>query len=80
MFLDAINPDDQNPDRRQDVKVEAHPLSREEIEKALHTFEEQYGVPSDRMSEAFSRSPLREDPDFLEWSHLYATWQVWPER
>ena len=52
------------------VKVE--PLGLEEINSRLRQLEEKFGVPSERFVEAFSHSPLQEEPEFHEWSRLLA--------
>ena len=42
----------------------------------LTAFEDQYGVPSERLYEVFTvNGVLRETPDFEEWSFLYGTLQ-----
>jgi hypothetical protein len=48
-----------------------------EAREDLDDFERRYGVPSDRMEEAFTDAAgrLRETGDFLRWSDTLARWQ-----
>lgn len=47
----------------------------DKLEARLHEYEEKYGLPSDRLAEAFRSSPLQEDDDFHDWTLLYSAWQ-----
>lgn len=50
-------------------------VSIDKLEARLHEYEERYGVPSDRLTEAFTKSPIKETEDFHDWTLLYSAWQ-----
>lgn len=48
----------------------------DEIRAELDRFEAAYGVPSDRLGDAFVvEGELRETADFRRWDFVYACWQ-----
>ena len=60
------------------LKINFQPLSAEELRTRLSQFESRYGVPSERLADAFrdADGQLRETDDFLDWSQAYAAWRL----
>lgn len=58
------------------VRSEIRHTSPEQLRERLDAFESHYGIPSERLAEAFRNSPLNENAHFLEWSTLFAAWRV----
>jgi vacuolar-type H+-ATPase catalytic subunit A/Vma1 len=58
--------------------VANEPLTIEAVERQLRYFEDLYGVPSERLADAFRTSDgrLKELPDFHRWSLVYAAYLV----
>lgn len=49
----------------------------EELERRVARWEARYGVPSERLADAFARDgSVVEDDDYLEWSHDWAALQA----
>jgi hypothetical protein len=59
------------------LRTEVRFVTVKELETQLAEYEQRYGVPSDRLAEAFtSDGELRETEDFFTWSTLYAAFQA----
>ena len=56
------------------IKTDVRPTTIAQIETVVHSFEEHYGLPSDRMAEAFMEAGrLVETDDLHTWSQYYAS-------
>ena len=53
------------------MRVEVRPTTVADLEARLRCFEERYGVPSERLGDAFADG---ETDDLREWSGVYRTW------
>jgi hypothetical protein len=59
------------------MKSEARMITASDLRRRLELFENRYGIPSDRLAEAFTnQAGLRETDDFHSWSILYGAWQA----
>jgi hypothetical protein len=57
------------------VKSELRFVTAEDLRSQLAEYEARFGVPSDRLADAFSRDgELEETPEFLDWSALYSAY------
>jgi hypothetical protein len=59
------------------LKTEQRFVTVKDLQKRLAEYEERYGVPSDRLVDAFTADgELQETGDFHAWSALYAAFQA----
>jgi len=59
------------------IKVDLHTRTLDAVRDELAMFETRFGVPSDRLVDAFRvNGKLVETKDLHEWSSLYAFWQA----
>jgi hypothetical protein len=57
------------------VKTELHFVTAEDLRSQLAEYEARFGVPSDRLADAFRRDgQLDETQEFLDWSALYSAY------
>ena len=60
---------------RATVKTELRFVTAEDLRSQLAEYEARFGVPSDRLADAFRRDgELEETPEFLDWSALYSAY------
>ena len=60
---------------RATVKTELRFVTAEDLRSQLAEYEARFGVPSDRLADAFRRDgELEETQEFLDWSALYAAY------
>jgi hypothetical protein len=59
------------------LKTELRFVTVKDLQARLAEYEQRYGVPSDRLADAFVKDgELQETEDFLTWSTLYAASQA----
>ena len=59
------------------LKTELRFVTVKDLQARLSEYEERYGFPSDRLTDAFTvNGELQETEDFLDWSTLYAASQA----
>jgi hypothetical protein len=58
------------------MAVRVTPLTLEEIEERLRTFEARFGMPTAEFTRAFLNGQLRETDEFHEWAMLKAAREV----
>lgn len=59
------------------LKTELRFVTVKDLQARLSEYEQRYGVPSDRLADAFTvNGKLQETEDFLAWSTLYAASQA----
>ena len=59
------------------LKTELRFVTVKDLQARLSEYEQRYGVPSDRLADAFiTDGELQETEDFLAWSTLYAASQA----
>jgi hypothetical protein len=57
------------------VKAELRFVTAEDLRSQLAEYEARFGVPSDRLADAFRRDgQLEETQEFLDWSALYSAY------
>jgi hypothetical protein len=57
------------------VKTELRFVTAEDLRSQLAEYEARFGVPSDRLADAFRRDgELEETKEFLDWSALYSAY------
>ena len=60
---------------RATVKTELRFVTAEDLRSQLADYEARFGVPSDRLADAFRRDgELEETQEFLDWSALYSAY------
>ena len=60
---------------RATVKTELRFVTAEDLRSQLAEYEARFGVPSDRLADAFRRDgELEETQEFLDWSALYSAY------
>jgi hypothetical protein len=60
---------------RATVKTELRFVTAEDLRSQLAEYEVRFGVPSDRLADAFRRDgELEETQEFLDWSALYSAY------
>jgi hypothetical protein len=60
---------------RATVRAELRFVRAEDLRSQLAQFEARFGVPSDRLADAFRRDgDLEETQEFLDWSALYSAY------
>jgi hypothetical protein len=60
---------------RATVKTELRFVTAEDLRSQLAEYEAKFGVPSDRLADAFRRDgELEETQEFLDWSALYSAY------
>ena len=58
------------------MKTDIRPLSLNDLRARITEYEVRYGVPSERLFDAFVVDGVfRESRDFSNWSLLYETWR-----
>ena len=59
------------------LRLDLRDMTPADLEAQLAVFEDRYGVPSDRLEDAFrdERGELCECRDFREWCHVYTAWR-----
>jgi hypothetical protein len=59
------------------VKTELRFVTAEDLRSQLAEYEARFGVPSDRLADAFRRDgQLEETQEFLDWSALYSAYRA----
>jgi hypothetical protein len=59
------------------VKAELRFVTPEDLRSQLAEYEARFGVPSDRLADAFRRDgQLEETQEFLDWSALYSAYRA----
>jgi hypothetical protein len=59
------------------LKTELRFVTVKDLQAQLAAYEQRYGVPSDRLADAFTiDGEVQETEDFLAWSTLYAALQA----
>jgi hypothetical protein len=59
------------------MKTELRFVTAEDLRSQLAEYEARFGVPSDRLADAFRRDgQLEETQEFLDWSALYSAYRA----